>query len=421
MATLTGDTNEARRSLLKALAFVAAASPVAAQVVSPSGSGTDERWQKIAAEFPRSAELLNLNNAAVSPQPRAVQEAMWKAYRYANEIPDVNMWDILDAVRPRIKEKLAKLVDCDPKEVALNRNSTEGLCTAIFGIELKAGDEVVLCEWDYETMRNAWEQRARREGIKIVKAQFDLLASDEEIIAAYRRVLTARTKVLHVTHVVHYTGRVIPVETLCSIARERGIQTIVDAAQSFAQMPVSFRRIGCDYLAASLHKWLCAPFGTGMLIVREPRQTQLWPLIASYLDAPRGMDRFDAGSQATYSSAAETAIEPAIDFHNEIGTKEIQARLQYLTRYWTERAKDIRGFRLHTPVHGSGTNALALFSLEGKKVEEVEKELQHKHGIRVRYRKQGGLAGLRVSPHMYTSTADLDRFVTAVRSVASSA
>lgn len=413
------DINEARRSLLKGVAVLAATGPVAAQVPAPTSAGADDRWTKLGAEFPRSAQLMNLNHAAVSPQPRVVQEAMWKAYRFANEIPDVNMWDVLDAMRPRIKEKLATLADCNPQDIALNRNATEGLCTAIFGLQLRAGDEVVLCDWDYETMRNAWEQRVKREGVRIVKAQFDLMASDEEIIEAYKRVLTSRTKVLHLTHVVHYTGRTIPIETLCSIARERGIQTIVDAAQSFAQMPVSFRRIGCDYLAASLHKWLCAPFGTGMLIVREPRQTELWPLIASYLDAPRGMDRFDAGSQATYSSAAETAIETAVDFHNEIGTTQIQARLQFLTRYWTEAARDIRGFHLHTPVTGPGTNALTLFSLEGHKVEDVEKSLQQKHGIRVRYRKQGTLAGLRVSPHIYTSTADLDRFVKALRAVAS--
>ncbi len=140
----------------------------------------------------------------------------------------------------------------------------------------------------------------------------------------------------------------------------------MDAAQSFAQIPLSFRRIGCDYLAASLHKWLCAPFGTGVLIARQERAERLWPLIASYVDAPRGMDRFDAGSQATYSSAAETAIEAAVDFRNSIGTADVHARLQYLTRYWAERARDIPGFRLQTPIASASTNAVALFSLEGR-------------------------------------------------------
>ncbi len=149
------DADPMRRSLLQA-AMAIAASGTLSTAQSASTAAGDNRWAKVAAEYPRSSTLLNLNNAAVSPQPRPVLDAMWNAYRFANEIPDVNMWDLLDAARPRIKQKLALLADCDPQEVALNRNATEGLCTAIFGIELKPGDEVVLCDWDYETMRHAW-------------------------------------------------------------------------------------------------------------------------------------------------------------------------------------------------------------------------------------------------------------------------
>ena len=411
----------ARRSLLKAAVAIAAAAPLTVKSQDAANSGDADRWASISAAFPRTSPLMNLNNAAVSPQPRPVLEAMWKAYQYANELPDVHMWDRLDADRPRIKQKLAQLVDCDSQDIAFNRNATEGLCTAIFGIELDAGDEIVLCDWDYETMRHAWEQRAQRDGIHIVRAQFDLMASDEAIIEAYRRALTRKTRVLHLTHVIHYTGRVLPVESLCRLARERGIQTIVDAAQGFAQVPLSFRRIDCDYLAASLHKWLCAPFGTGMLVVRQERAEKLWPLIASFADSPRGTDRFDAASQATYSSAAETAIEAAIDFHNAIGTAAIHSRLQYLTRYWVARARDIRGLRLHTPTDAPETNALTLLSLDGQSAESVEQALREKHSIRVRFRRQGSLSGVRVSPHIYTTTADLDRFVTALRSVAKNA
>ena len=409
------DTDSVRRSLLQAAMAIAASGTLSC---AQSAAANDDRWAKVAAEYPRSSSLMNLNNAAVSPQPRPVLDAMWNAYRFANELPDVNMWDMLDAARPRIKQKLAQLADCNPQEVALNRNATEGLCTAIFGIDLKAGDEVVLCDWDYESMRHAWEQRERRDGIRLVRVPFDLMADDETIIAAYRRALSPKTRVLHVTHVVHYNGRVLPVEQLCAMARERGVQTIVDAAQSFAHIPLSFRRIGCDYLAASLHKWLCAPFGTGVLIVRQQRAERLWPLIASYVDTPRGTDRFDAGSQATYSSAAETAIEAAIDFHNSIGTADVHVRLQYLTRYWVERAQDIPSFRLQTPIASPGTNAVTLFSLDGRTAESVEQALREKHSIRVRFRRQGSLSGVRVSPHLYTTTADLDRFTQALRSVA---
>lgn len=414
-------SNNERRNFLKNAAAAAAGSLLAGSPALASIAEQEDPWRKVAGEYTPSNQLLNLNNAGVSPQPKIVQEAMIRAYRFANELPDVNMWEVLDGSRARIKEKLAQLAGCDPGEIALNRNATEGLCTAIYGIDLRAGDEVILCDWDYDSMRHAWEQRAKRNGITLKVVSFDLLSDDEAIIEAYRRAFTSRTRVMHLTHMLHYTGRVLPVEALCGLARERGVQTIVDAAQSFAQLPLNFRDIGCDYLAVSLHKWLCAPFGTGMLIVKSSRIEALWPLLSPYEAAPKGIDKLDGSSVGTYSSPAERAIESAIDFHNALGTAAIHARLRHLSRYWIDRAKDIRGFRLHTPIQDARTAAVTLFSITGMEAEAIEKRLRAEHGIRVRFRKRGSLTGVRISPHIYTVTADLDRFVAALRSVAARA
>lgn len=406
--------NHDRRNLIKGAAAAAVGGWLAGGPTRTLGSDAEERWRKIAAAYTPSDELLNLNNAAVSPQPRVVQDATVRALRHANEHPDVIMWEVLDSSRERTKEKLAQLADCDVEEIALNRNATEGLCTAIFGIQLRAGDEVLLSDWDYDSMRHAWHQRARREGVVTKWVEFDLLGSDDEIVDAYRRTITRRTKVMQLTHMLHYTGRVMPVERLCRIAKEHGIQTVVDAAQSFAHVPLSFRTFDCDYLAASLHKWLCAPFGTGLLIVRKSRIDALWPLLAPFDESPPGIGKLDGWSLGTYSSPAEHAIESAIDFHNSIGTMAIHQRLRELSRYWIDRAAALPGFEIQTPTKDPQLGAVTLFSIAGRKPEDIEQILRRDHGIRVKARRRKQFSGVRVSPHIYTLKSDLDRFVSAL-------
>lgn len=409
--------NNGRRHFLQSAAAVVAGS-VLPRTASVAPHDNERYWQAVASQYSVSPTLLNFNNAGVSPQPKPVQEAMIRAYRFANEQPDVNMWEVLDGSRAAIKHKLARMADCDPAEIALNRNATEGLCTAIYGIDLQRGDEIIVSDWDYDSMRQAWEQRARRDGVRLIQVTFSPLATDEEVIEIYSRAFTTRTRVLHLTHMLHYTGRVLPVGELCKLAAHHGAQTIVDAAQSFAQLPLSFRAMGCDYLAVSLHKWLCAPFGTGMLLVRRSRIDALSPLLAPYDQSPVGIEKLDGSGLGTYSSPAEHAIESAIDFHNQIGTDSVHARLNYLSRYWTEAARQLPGLRLHTPMSDPNTSAVTVFSIEGMQAEAVEKELREKHGIRVRHRKKGAFAGVRVSPHIYTTTGDLDRFVAALRVIA---
>src|SRR5690606_1366023 len=238
-----------RRRMLAGMAVAGGAAVMGGVPVS-AASGKD-RWQSVRAAYTPSSPLMNLNNAGVSPQPLVVQNAFIDAYRFANGEPDVNMWETLDGTRDRTKAKLARLADCDVEEIALNRNSTEGLCTAIHGIDLNAGDEILLSPWDYDSMRQAWLQRGRRHGVVVRDVNFDALASDDAIVEAYRRAITKRTRVMHLTHMLHSTGRVLPVEALCELARAHGLQMIVDAAQSFAHIPLSFKSMGCDYLAAS--------------------------------------------------------------------------------------------------------------------------------------------------------------------------
>ncbi|MFD5837965.1 aminotransferase class V-fold PLP-dependent enzyme [Streptomyces collinus] len=316
-----------------------------------------------------------------------------------------------------MKAELAGLIDCDPGEIALNRNSTEGLCTAVFGIPLAAGDQVVISPWDYPSVRAAWLRRQEREGVEVVTADCDLMDGDDEIYEAYAAVLTPRTRVLQITHMSHWTGRVVRARRLCRPARDNGTVTVVDGAQTFAQMPVSFRDLGCDFFVTSLHKWMGAPVGNGMLVVREGVIDRTWPLPAPFGPPPLRVDKFDHWNLGTYNSVLQAGILPAARFHGEIGAEAVHARVRELTRYWVERVRGIPGFTLHTPVDTDILGAVSLFSIDGLDSGTVEEQLRDEHRIQVKYREVRQLSGMRVSPHIYMRESELDRFVEALAEV----
>ena len=390
------------------------------QLMSDKSVAGEAFWEHVCAAYPEQRPLLNLNNAAVSPPPLVVEQAMIDAYRLISQNPDVNMWSKLDAALPTIKQQLADMADCDPDEIALNRNSSEGLSTAIFGIPLKAGDQVLVSLWDYPSVIAGWLQRQQREGIEVVTVDFDLMDDENVIVQAYAQAITPRTRVIQLTHMLHWTGRVLPVKRICALARERAIITVVDGAQTFAQMPLSFRELDCDYFVTSLHKWLGAPVGNGMLIVRRDRIDSTWPLLGPFDPPPLQIDKFDHWNLGTYNSAIQAGIAPAIRFHAQIGTRAIHARLQELTRYWVDLASDIPGFRLHTPLDSVELGAVSLFSIDQCDARWVEQELRNTHKVHVKFRQIRHISGLRVSPSIYTQRSDLCRFVESLKQVVAS-
>ncbi|SAL80014.1 aminotransferase, class V [Caballeronia telluris] len=327
------------------------------------------------------------------------------------------MWSTLDAALPGTKRELAAVADRSADEIALNRNSSEGLSTAIFGIPLSADDEVLISAWDYPSVRAAWLQRQRREGIKVVTVDFDVMDDNDIVVKAYEQAISSRTRVMQLTHMLHWTGRVLPVKRLCSLARTNDVITVVDGAQTFAQMPVSFRETDCDFFATSLHKWLGAPVGNGMLIVKQSRIDETWPLLAPFDPPPLRIDKFDHWNLGTCNSAVQAGIAPAIRFREEIGTNNVHARLRELTRYWTTIARDVRGFRLHTPMDTNDLAAVSLFSIDGMDARKIEAELRNTWQVHVKRRSVQGLDGIRVSPHIYMQKSELDVFVEALRQV----
>ena len=377
----------------------------------------DDFWGWVKESYTVSPTLLNLNNGGVSPQPKVVQNKQIRYYQYANEIPSYSMWQILDQGREPLRAKLADLAGCSPEEIAINRNSTEGLNTIIFGLNLKAGDEVVLTKQDYPNMINAWKQREKREGIKLVWLNLNLpIENEDEIVKQFASAFNSKTKIVHVTHMINWCGQILPAKKIAAEARKRGIEVICDGAHTFGQLDYKIPDLECDYFATSLHKWLCAPFGSGMLYIKKEKIKNIWALLSN--TEPDGQDIKKFESLGTRSFASEMAIGNAVDFHNIIGSKRKEERLRFLKDYWVSRVSDLPKVSFNQPKTPSLSCAIANISVQGKTTHELSEFMFNKYRIHAVAIDWENIHGVRITPHVYTSTSDLDRLVTAIRAFA---
>jgi selenocysteine lyase/cysteine desulfurase len=376
----------------------------------------EDFWGWIKEAYTVSPNIINLNNGGVAPQPKPVQDAHIRYYQYCNEAPSYYMWQILDQGREPLREKLAGVCGCDKEEIAINRNATEGLNTVIFGLNLKAGDEVVLSKQDYPNMINAWKQREKRDGIKLVWIDIPVpLENEDELASFYTQAFTEKTKVVMVTHLINWCGQIMPVRKIADVAHQKGIEVIVDGAHTLAHFEFTISDLGCDYFASSLHKWMSAPFGSGLLYIKKDKIKNVWALLSN--NEPDGPDIRKFESLGTRSFASEMAIGAAVDFHEMIGAKRKEARLRFLKDYWVDQVKDLSGVKFNQPKSKHLSCAIASLSIEGKKPEEVTSELFAKFKIHTTAINWENIHGARVTPNVYTSLKDLDRLVKAVKSI----
>jgi selenocysteine lyase/cysteine desulfurase len=376
----------------------------------------EDFWGWIRESYTTSPNIINLNNGGVSPQPKIVQDAHIRYYQYCNEAPTYYMWQILDQGREPLREKLAGICGCSPEEIAINRNATEGLNTVIFGLNLKAGDEVVLTKQDYPNMINAWKQREKRDGIKLVWLNLNLPEENEEILVKqFVSAFSSKTKVIHITHLINWSGQILPVKKIALEAHKRGIEVIADGAHTLAHFDFKIPDLDCDYFASSLHKWLGAPFGSGLLYVRKEKIKNVWALLSN--NEPDGPDIRKFESLGTRSFASEMAIGAAVDFHEVIGAKRKENRLRFLKDYWVDQVKDLPGVSFNQPKSPQLSCAIASLVIAGKKPEEVAGELFTKHKIHTVAINWENIHGVRVTPNVYTTTKELDKLADAVKKI----
>jgi len=382
---------------------------------------TDEDyWATIQQAYTVNSNIIILNNGGVSPAPLVVQQALARYNDLANQGPSYYMNRVLDQGREPLRDKLALLAGALPDEIAINRNTTEALNTVIYGLDLKAGDEVIGTKQDYPNMIQAYRQRAMREGIVYKQISFDFpIENDEQIVKGFADAITPKTKLIHVTHIINWVGQILPVQKICRMAHSRGIEVIVDGAHSFGLLDFKIPDLECDYFGTSLHKFLSAPVGTGMLWIKKEKIEKIWPLLCN--DKPHSADIRKFETLGTRSFPIEQAIGEAVNFHNAIGSRRKQERIHYLKNYWASRAAKIPKVKIHTSLNPQYSCAICGVTVDGMTPAELDSALFTRYKIHTVGIVWENISCVRVTPHVYTKIADMDKLVAALTEIAAGA
>src|SRR5262245_33829143 len=383
----------------------------------------EDYWFQVQEAFTADRSMVNLNNGGVCPSPAPVQAAMKRYLDHANTAPAYVLWQLQEPQKDTVRAGLARLFGCDREEVAITRNASESLENVQLGFDLEKGDEVLTTNQDYPRMLTTWRQRARRDGI--VLRQFSIPTPCEDpaaIVRLFEQHLTARTRIIHMCHVINITGQVLPVKAVVQMARAKGIPVIVDGAHSFGHIAFRQDDLDCDYFGTSLHKFLFAPHGTGMLYVRRSKIPGLWPLMPAAETQDADIRKFE--EIGTHPAANFLAIADALTFHAAIGPERKEARQLYLRDRWAKRLAARPRFRLHTSLAPGLATGVATVEIEGIEATKLQRNLWGKERIFTtaivfkNHEEKLEFQGLRVSPAVYNTLAEIDRFSEAMERIA---
>ena len=376
-------------------------------------SQDDAFWTAVRGKYRLTPDYINLENGYYSMQSEEVLEAFISHIRRLNFEASRYMRTGRVADKTRVRDKLASLAGCAPEELIVTRNTTESLDTVISGYDWKEGDEAVMAAQDYGAMLDQFKLMARRHGIvnNVVSLPMDP-KSDDEIVQLYANAITPRTRLLMVCHLVNITGHILPVRKIADMAHARGVDVMIDGAHAFAQLDFHIPDLGGDYYGASLHKWLGAPIGAGILYVRQEKIEKIWPIYGEESAAADSIGKLN--HTGTHPCHTDLAIEDAIRFHEMIGVARKEARLRWLQRYWTTKVRGKPRIVLNTPGDAARSCAIANVGIEGMLPGDLARTLFDKYKVWTVAINNAGVRGVRVTPQLYTTTSELDVLVNAL-------
>jgi selenocysteine lyase/cysteine desulfurase len=377
----------------------------------------EEFWGEIQQAFTTDRSLVNLNNGGVSPTPAHVLEAMKRDLDFANQLPVYNGWQILEPQREGVRARLAREWGVDAEEVAITRNASESLQILQFGHDLQAGDEVLTTTQDYGRMVTTFNQRERREGIVMKQIQIPIPAEDDaEVVRLFEEAITDRTRLILMCHMINITGQILPVRHVVAMARRHDIPVIIDGAHALAHFDFKISDLDCDNYSTSLHKWLFAPIGNGLLYVRRDKIPGIWPLMAAAESRNDDIRKYE--EVGTHPEANFLAVGEALTFHQMIGAARKEARLVYLRNYWAEQLLQHENVRLNTSLKPGFAAGIANVQITDVETGPLRNWLWREHRIYTVAINHAEFNGLRISPSVYTTIEELDRFVDAMTDAA---
>jgi len=419
-----------KREFLRSMSYAALSAPLAwlqlpasAQVLLNSSpdttAGDDAFWQQIRGSYRLKPDYINLENGYYNILPTPLLERHIEHIREVNYQGSYYMRNSQFENKRKMASRVAELVGTTPDQLVLTRNTTESLDMIIGGYPWQPGDEAVMAAQDYGAMLDMFRQAASRHGIKnILVSVPNHPASDEEIVELYAKAITPKTKLLMICHMINISGQILPVRKICDMAHSKGVEVMVDGAHAIAHIPVNMAELDCDYYGASLHKWLCVPLGVGLLYVKKKNIEKIWPLLAPHDKPINDITRLN--HLGTHPVHCELTVTDSIEFFQMIGPARKEARLRYLQQYWTSRIANEPGIILNTPTDPARSCAIANVGIKGMKPADMATRLLQQYKIWTVAIDTAGIHGCRITPNLFSTTAELDTFVLALKEMAKS-
>ncbi len=377
----------------------------------------DDFWQKVRQDYKLKPDYINLESGYYNIIPTPTLNHFIEHAKMVNYEGSYYMRTVQQGNKKRMTEKLAKVVGCTAKNVIITRNTTESLDMIIKGIPWKEGDEAIMAKQDYGAMKEMFIQVADRFGVvnKIISVP-NHPTSDEEIVNLYANVITPKTKLLMVCHMINITGQILPIKKICNMAHEKGVEVMVDGAHCVGHFEFDIDDLDCDYYGSSLHKWLAVPLGTGMLYVNDKHIDTIWPLLAESKRAEGDISRLNhTGTIPVYH---DLSIENAIDYYNMLGGARKEARLRYLQEYWTSKVRNYPNIIINTPKESHKACGIANVGIKGMKPSILAERLFKEYNIFTVAIDYANVKGCRITPNVFTLTKELDLFVKALKELA---
>jgi selenocysteine lyase/cysteine desulfurase len=373
----------------------------------------EDFWAAIRQGYRLKPDYINLENGYYNFIPEQVLERFIEHVREVNYQGSWYMRTKQVENKKAMAAKLAAVAGCTPDELIITRNTTESLDMIIGGLNWNPGDEAVMAEQDYGAMRDMFSQVSKRYGVinKVVSVP-NHPESDEEIVNLYQSVITDKTKLLMVCHMINITGQILPIRKICEMAHSKGVEVMVDGAHAFGHFKFTIPELNCDYYGSSLHKWMSVPLGAGILYVQKDKIENIWPLIGSNVKEQGDILRLN--HIGTHPVHTDLAIADALDFYNMIGIERKESRLRYLQNYWTSKVRDLPHVILNTPSDPVRSCGIANVGIKDLKPADLADKLFKNYKIYTVAIDGAGVHGCRITPNVYTSTAELDVLVKAL-------
>ena len=383
----------------------------------PKIKSDEELWTTVRSHYTLKDDYINLESGYYSIIPNPVLEHFIKHVKHVNIEGSYYMRNDLNKNKDRVITELAKLVGSTSDQIGITRNATESLDLVISGFQWESEDEAIYAKQDYGTMKEMFEQISSRYGVKTkIVSVPNHPKNDEEIVSIYESQITDKTKLIMICHMINITGQILPVKKICEMAHSYGVEVMVDGAHCVGHFDFSIDEFNCDYYGSSLHKWLATPLGAGLLYVNKNNTHKIWPLLANGNTNKKDIKRLN--HIGTHPVHTDLAISNSIDYTNWIGMKKKENRMRYLQRYWSDKLRTIENVIVNTPEDLNRSCGIGNIGLSNMSPSQMSNVLFEKYQIFTVAIDYANVKGCRISPNIFTTTNELDQFISAVKEMA---